>query len=87
MKPATNPSRFNLHGHAGLRRPGRLTNTLSAAQAPDPGTALATSRGRALVKARLLDQPCGRGGQRAEPELDRLSNILSAVSEQFGNVE
>jgi hypothetical protein len=31
--------------------------------------------------------PAVGGGQRAEPELDRLSNSLSVFNEQFGNVE
>jgi type I restriction enzyme R subunit len=48
---------------------------------------------KAAIKIQLPDQdaeiepvPTDGGGGRAEPELDRLSNILKSFNEQFGNV-
>jgi type I restriction enzyme, R subunit len=48
---------------------------------------------RAVVKIQLPDEdaeiepvPTGAGGHMPEPELDRLSNILKAFNDQFGNV-
>jgi type I restriction enzyme, R subunit len=48
---------------------------------------------KAAIKIQLPDQdaeiepvPTDGGGGRAEPELDRLSNILKAFNDQFGNV-
>jgi type I restriction enzyme, R subunit len=48
---------------------------------------------KAVIKIQLPDQdaeiepvPTDGGGGRAEPELDRLSNILKSFNEQFGNV-
>ena len=37
--------------------------------------------------AEIAPVPAAGGGHRAEPELDRLSNILNIFNEQFGNIE
>ncbi|RMH36941.1 MAG: type I restriction endonuclease subunit R [Nitrospirae bacterium] len=49
---------------------------------------------RAAVKISLADQegeiepvPTAGGGHKPEPELDRLSNIIKAFNDQFGNIE
>ena len=49
---------------------------------------------RAALEIALPDQdaeigpvPASGGGHRPEPELDRLSNIVSAFNEQFGNID
>ena len=48
---------------------------------------------RAAIKVQLPDQdaeilpvPTSGGGQKPEPELDRLSNILKTFNDQFGNI-
>lgn len=49
---------------------------------------------RAAVKIALADEegeiepvPAAGGGRKPEPELDRLSNIIRAFNDQFGNIE
>jgi len=49
---------------------------------------------QAVVRLQLPDQdaeiepaPTSGGGRKAEPELDRLSNILKTFNDQFGNIE
>jgi type I restriction enzyme R subunit len=37
-------------------------------------------------RARSTRCPCSGGGRKPEPELDRLSNILKAFNEHFGNI-
>lgn len=37
--------------------------------------------------AEIAPIPIGAGGGKAEPELDRLSNIVKAFNEQFGNID
>ena len=37
--------------------------------------------------AEIAPVPTSGGGQKPEPELDRLSNILKAFNDQFGNIE
>ena len=39
------------------------------------------------ANAEIGPVPTGGGGHRPEPELDRLSNILKAFNDQFGNIE
>lgn len=48
---------------------------------------------KAAIKIQLPDEnaeidpvPAGGGGRKPEPELDRLSNIIKAFNEQFGNI-
>ena len=48
---------------------------------------------KAVMKIQLADQdaeigpvPTSGGGHKPEPELDRLSNILKAFNDQFGNI-
>jgi len=48
---------------------------------------------RAAIKIELADEdaeiepvPTGAGGHKPEPELDRLSNIIKAFNDQFGNI-
>jgi len=49
---------------------------------------------QAVHKIQLVDDNAeidpiliGGGGKKAEPELDRLSNIIKAFNEQFGNID